>query len=129
MWRGGGVVLCFALLLAVVVLFTLLLIRDGMDRDGWGCGAVREELYRARCLVLPVCVCLWNNTAAYKEGSFGKEKQQQRRSPSSPLPDVMAKVGTALLLTRRATADMTVEICHEQISYTAIQFAQRVLES
>lgn len=71
-------VLCFALLLAAVVLFTLLLIRDGMDRDGWGCGVVREELYRVRCLVLAVCVCLWNNTAAYEEGSVGKEKHRHR---------------------------------------------------
>lgn len=70
-------VLCFALLLAAVVLFTLLLIRDGMDRDGWGCGVVREQLYGARCLVLPVCVCLWNNTAAYGEDSVGNRQRIQ----------------------------------------------------
>jgi len=95
-------VLCFALLLAAVVLFTLLLIRDGMDRDGWGCGVVREKLYRVRCLVLAVCVCLWNNTAAYKEGSIGKEKHQHR-SPHcvvSRFSDVMVKVGSILLLTK-----------------------------
>jgi hypothetical protein len=59
---GEGGILCFARLLAAVVLFTLLLMRDGMDREGWNCGVLTEELYGARCLVLPVCVCLWNNT-------------------------------------------------------------------
>jgi hypothetical protein len=95
-------VLRFALLLAAVVLFTLLLIRDGMDRDGWGCGVVREKLYRVRCLVLAVCVCLWNNTAAYREGSIGKEKHQHQ-SPHcgvSHFSDGMVKVGSILWLTK-----------------------------
>jgi hypothetical protein len=73
-----------------------------MDRDGWGCGVVREQLYGARCLVLPVCVCLWNNTAAYREGSIEK-KQQQPLSPScggSHLSHAMVKVGNTLLLIR-----------------------------
>lgn len=30
----------------------------------WGCGAGGDGVCRARCLVLPVCVCLWNSTAA-----------------------------------------------------------------
>jgi hypothetical protein len=65
-------------------------------------GMVREKLYRVRCLVLAVCVCLWNNTAAYREGSIGKEKHQHRSPHSgvSHFSDGMVKVGSILLLTK-----------------------------
>ena len=114
-------VLCFALLLAAVVLFTLLLIRDGMDRDGWGCGVVGEKLYRVRCLVLAVCVCLWNNTAAYKEGSIGKEKRQLR-SPHcgvSHFSDVMVKVGSTSLLTELRMREQRLKLATNRFFYTS----------
>jgi hypothetical protein len=104
------VVFCFALLLAVVVLFTLLLIRDGMDRNGWGCGLVGDELYRARCLVQPVCVCLWNNTAVCKEASFGKEKQQRSSFKFVTSPGCHGEGRNYITITRLATAGTTVQM-------------------
>ena len=97
------------------ILFTLLLIRDGMDRDDWGCGVVREELHRVRCLVLPVCVCLWNNTAAYEQSSIAKEKHQ-RRSPRcgvSHFLDVTVKVGIVCCY-QSCECATGVNICSEQ---------------